>query len=104
MKAIYKISCIFLIFFAIYFSIADSYITAYSFMAGKIFDFENTNHQKDNPLQNNLNFEDEEYSNDNIINVFSDYLFVSDYSVKISAFKALIPNSFLSVIWQPPKI
>jgi hypothetical protein len=104
MKAIFNISYIFLFTSAIYFSIACNFIAAQDFISGKTFDIENTNHQDENSLHNNIFFEDEEQHNDTIVNAFRDFLFITDYSNKISPFKVFIPNSFLSVIWQPPKL
>ncbi len=104
MKAIFNISYIFLFTFAIYSSIASSYISACSYIAGKSFDIENNNHHDKKSLHNCFNFEDEEYQNDTIVAAFSNFLFIADYSTKISIFKEFISNSFLSINWQPPKL
>jgi len=104
MKAFLNLSYILLITVAICFGIAGGYISAQSLSTNKTNDIENRNHQGENTLQNNFSFDDEEYQNDTIIDAVSNYSFKNNYSINIFPLIEFIPNSYLSVIWQPPKI
>ncbi len=103
MKAIFNISCFFLFSLFIYFCILCSYVSEHGFIVRNTFNIEHTNHQEGKSLQNNFSFEDEESQNDTMLDALSNFLFVTDYTIKITTLKVFIPNTFLSVIWQPPK-
>lgn len=105
MKAFLKISYVFIISYAIWFGIAGGYISAQSIIPGALhFDIETGNNQEENSLHNTFSFEDEEYHVDTIAGSVCNFFIKTNSQNIIYSYTEFTPVSFLSVIWQPPKL
>ncbi len=103
MKAIYKISCILFVSYAIWFCIAGDFVSAHQFIQDISNDIENNIPKDDNSHNNTFSFEDQDYQIDTIVTVLSEISIKFEISIIITTLKANLPDYFLTVIWLPPK-
>jgi len=102
MKLIFNLSKIFLITYFVCFSINGSYISVHSIYR-TFFDIDNNTSQNEDLTVNSFCLEDEDSNNDTFLDSDIDFRMQLNYLVRIFTFNKCIPDSFLSIIWQPPK-
>ncbi len=103
MNIVFKISVLLTFGISILFYIEDNYLYVQNILGSKM-DIQNNQQQESNSHQNAFNFEEEENHFDTSIDLLNTFFNKNSFCNKVYSFYSISSASFLSIIWQPPKI